>query len=155
MTGVGGTTATASPPARTGDPHPHRRLVTTGLVATLTAVAATTLVAALTRAGGVDLRISGSTESVPPSGVAVVTGFFCVVGVALAAALRRWSARPAGRFLWTALALTVVSLVPPFLAAADAATAATLVSLHLVAAAVMVPVLVRVLRPDPVASRPA
>ena len=42
--------------------------------------------------------------------------------------------------------LTVVSLVPPVLAGADAATTVTLIGLHLVAAAVMIPALARGLR---------
>jgi hypothetical protein len=42
--------------------------------------------------------------------------------------------------------LTGLSLVPPFLAGADAATVTTLLGLHLVAAAVMIPALARSLR---------
>lgn len=44
------------------------------------------------------------------------------------------------------MALTALSLVPPFLAAADTATAVTLVVLHLLAAAVVVPAVARSLR---------
>ena len=44
------------------------------------------------------------------------------------------------------MALTAVSLVPPFLAAADATTAVTLVALHLLAAAVVIPAVARTLR---------
>lgn len=118
-----------------------RRLVGVGLVATVAAMAATTAVAAVGRAAGVDLEISG--EEIPLSGFAVVTGFFSLVGVVIAVALRRWSARPAERFAWTAASLTAISLVPPFLAEADTSTSVTLVGLHLIAAAVMIPVLVR------------
>ena len=118
-------------------------LAVTGLLATFAAVVVTTLAAALDLALGADLRVSGSDESIPLSGIAVVTGFFAVVGVLLAAALQRWSARPAQRFLLIALALTAISLVPPLLAAADAATTVALVGLHLVAAAVMIPALTR------------
>lgn len=123
-----------------------RRLVGTGLLATTTAVVATAVVAALARQAGVDLRVSGSDGAIPVSGVAVVTGLFSLVGVVVAGALLRWSTRPAAGFLRTAVALTAVSLVPPVLAAADTATAGTLVLLHLVAAAVVVPALVRALR---------
>jgi hypothetical protein len=66
--------------------------------------------------------------------------------VGTAAALLRWSARPAELFVWTAVTLTGISLVPPLLAGSDAATAATLVVLHLLAAAVVVPALARSLR---------
>ena len=76
----------------------------------------------------------------------MVTGLFSVVGVVLAAALLRWSARPAERFLWTATSLTAISLVPPLISGAATATIAALIGLHLVAATVMVPTLWRSLR---------
>jgi hypothetical protein len=44
------------------------------------------------------------------------------------------------------LSLTAISLVPPVLAGADTATTITLIALHLVAASVMIPTLVRALR---------
>jgi predicted MFS family arabinose efflux permease len=76
----------------------------------------------------------------------VITGLCSGVGVVIAGALLRWSARPARRFVWIAGSLTVVSLVPPLLSGGDTATVATLVGLHLVAATVMIPVLARTLR---------
>ncbi|MEU4531367.1 DUF6069 family protein [Micromonospora ureilytica] len=106
----------------------------------------TTLAAALARAVGVDFEIPDGGETIPLSGFAVVTGFFSVVGVVIAVALLRWSARPAARFVWTAVALTALSLVPPLISGANAATSTALVGLHLVAAAVMIPVLARSLR---------
>lgn len=123
-----------------------RRLAGTGLVATLAAVVATTLAGALARAVGVDFEVSNSDEEIPLSGIAVVTGVFSVVGVVIAAAFLRWSARPAERFVWTAVSLTLVSLLPPVLLASTTGTAVALVGLHLVAAAVMVPALARSLR---------
>ena len=45
--------------------------------------------------------------------------------------------------MWTAVSLTAVSLVPPFLSGANAATTAALVGLHFVAAMVMIPALTR------------
>lgn len=126
--------------------HRLRGLVASGLMATLAAVVATTVAAAFARALGVDFTISDGDESIPVSGIAVVTGFFSIVGVVLAAALLRWSARPAERFAWTAVSLTAISLVPPFLAGANAATTSALVGLHLVAATVMIPTLARSLR---------
>ena len=131
---------------RTGSRHPLRRIAVTGLVATLTAMVATALAAALARAAGVDFDVPEGGETIPVTGVAVVTGFFSLVGTVIAAALLRWSARPADRFLWTAVTLTVVSLVPPVLSGANAATTISLVGLHLVAAAVMIPPLTRSLR---------
>lgn len=143
MTSTTDTEVVAVPaPNRTG----LRRLAGTGLLATAGAVTATTLAAALARAGGVDFEIPDGGETIPLSGFAVVTGFFSVVGIVIAAALLRWSARPAERFVLVAGSLTAISLVPALLSGADAATVTALLGLHLVAAAVMIPALVRSLR---------
>lgn len=123
-----------------------RRVAVTGFIATLAAVVITTLAAALARAAGVDFEIPEGGETIPLSGFAVMTGVFSVVGVVIAAALRSWSARPAERFVRTTVALTAVSLVPPLLSGADAATVAALIGLHLVAAAVVIPTVARSLR---------
>ncbi|KAB1107565.1 DUF6069 family protein [Micromonospora aurantiaca (nom. illeg.)] len=132
-----------------GRPHGFRRLAVTGLVATIAAMAVTTLAAALARAAGVDFEIPDGGETIPLGGFAVVTGFFSLVGVVIAAVLLRFSAHPARRFVWTAVSLTALSMVPPFIAGGDAATTVTLAGLHLVAAAVMIPALTRSLRADP------
>ncbi|MBM2616521.1 hypothetical protein JIG36_13235 [Actinoplanes sp. LDG1-06] len=121
-------------------------LALTGLASALGAAVATALAAAPAGALGVTFEIPDGGETIPVAGFAVVTAFFSVVGVVIAAALLRWSARPADRFLWTATALTALSLIPPFLAGAAPATVATLIALHLVAAAVMIPALTRALR---------
>ncbi|MFJ8204374.1 DUF6069 family protein [Micromonospora chalcea] len=127
--------------------HGFRRLAVTGVVATLVAMTATTLGAALARAAGVDFAIpDGGDEAIPLGGFTVVTGFFSLVGVVIAGVLLRFSARPASRFVWTAVALTALSLAPPFLVGAAATTSVTLVALHLLAAAVMIPSLTRCLR---------
>ncbi|MFI6266849.1 DUF6069 family protein [Micromonospora sp. NPDC051006] len=131
---------------QTSHSHRFRGLVGTGFVATLTAMAATTLAAALAQAAGVDFEVPDGGETIPLPGFAVVTGFFSVVGIVIAVALLRWSARPADRFVWTAVSLTAVSLVPPLLAGANTATASALLGLHLVPAAVMIPTLARSLR---------
>jgi hypothetical protein len=126
--------------------HRVRGLASTGFIATLAAMVATTLTAALARAAGVDFEIPDGGETIPLSGFAVVTGFFSVVGVVIAAALLRWSARPAERFVWTAVSLTAISLVPPLISGATTATITALIGLHLVAATVMIPSLSRSLR---------
>ncbi|MEU1812854.1 DUF6069 family protein [Micromonospora aurantiaca (nom. illeg.)] len=127
--------------------HGFRRLAVTGLVATIAAMVVTTLAAALARTAGVDYEIpDGGGETIPLGGFAVVTGFFSLVGVVIAAVLLRFSARPARRFVWTAVALTALSMLPPLIAGGDAATAVTLIGLHLVATAVMIPALARSLR---------
>ena len=131
---------------QTSHTHRLRRLAGTGLMATLAAMAATTLAAALARSVGVDFEVPDGGEAIPLSGFAVVTGFFSVVGIVIAAALLRWSTRPAERFVWTALSLTVISFVPPLLSGANPATTTALLGLHLIAATVMIPTLARSLR---------
>lgn len=126
--------------------HRLRRLVGAGLVATVAAMVATTLAAAIAQAAGVDFEIPQGGESIPLPGFAVVTGVFSVVGVVIAVALLRWSARPAERFVLTTVSLTAVSLAPPLLSGASTATVVALIGLHLIAAAVMVPALARSLR---------
>jgi len=141
------TGAVAGPTSgRAGHTHRRRGLAGTGFIATLVALVATTLAAALAGAVGVDFEVPDGGETIPLSGVAVVTGFFSVVGIVIAAALRRWSARPAELFVRTAVSLTAISLVPPLVSGANTATIATLLGLHLIPATVMIPTLARSLR---------
>ncbi|MDG4797728.1 DUF6069 family protein [Micromonospora sp. WMMD1082] len=141
-------TGTVADPASGQTSHTHRLrgLLVTGFIAALAATVATTLAAALARAVGVDFAIPDGGETIPLGGFAVVTGFFSVVGIVIAVALRQWSARPAERFVWTAVSLTAISMVPPLLSGATTATIAALLGLHLVPAAVMIPTLARSLR---------
>lgn len=131
---------------QTSHTHRLRGLAVTGVIAALAAMVATTLAAALARAVGVDFEVPEGGEAIPLSGFAVVTGFFSAVGIVIAAALLRWSARPAVRFVWTAVSLTAISLIPPLISGANTATTAALVGLHIVAATVMIPTLARSLR---------
>ncbi|BCJ39911.1 hypothetical protein GCM10010168_27700 [Actinoplanes ianthinogenes] len=116
-----------------------RNTIRNGLLATVAAMVATTLGAALAMAAGVDFETPDGGEAIPLAGFATMTGVFSLVGVVLAVTLRRY-------FRWTAVALTALSLVPPVLTGANAATVATLCGLHLIAAAIMIPTLVRSLR---------
>jgi len=131
---------------QTSHTHRLRGLAGVGFIATLAAMVATTLAAALSQAVGVDFEVPDGGETIPLSGIAVVTGFFSVVGVVSAAALLRWSTRPAERFVQTALTLTAISFVPPLLSGANPATTTALLGLHLVAATVMIPTLTWSLR---------
>ncbi|WP_236030507.1 DUF6069 family protein [Paractinoplanes lichenicola] len=115
------------------------------ILAVVGATAATAAGAALAGAAGIDFEVVDG-EAIPVAGFAVVTAFFCLVGVVIAAGFRRWSARPVERFGWTAVGLTGVSLIPPLLCGAAAATVAALIALHVIAAAVMIPALVRSLQ---------
>jgi Family of unknown function (DUF6069) len=131
---------------QTNHTHRLRGLAGAGFIATLAAMLATTLAAAAAQAVGVDFEVPDGGETIPLSGFAVVTGFFSVVGVVIAVALLRWSARPAERFVQTAATLTAISLVPPLLSGADTATTTALLAIHLIAATVMIPTLTRSLR---------
>ena len=135
-------------PASSGTSHSRslRRVAGTGFVATLAAMTATVLTAALAQAVGVDFEVPDGGETIPLPGFAVVTGLFSTVGVVIAVALLRWSARPARRFVQTTVTLTAISLVPPLLSGANPATTTALIGLHLVAATVMIPTLARSLR---------
>jgi len=126
-----------------------RRLAGTGLVATVAAVVTTTLAAALARAAGVGLEVPDAGEAIPLAGVAFVTGVCSVAGLVIAMALLRWSTHPDVVFVRIAVSLTVVSLVPPLLSGAEAATVATLVGLHLIAAALVIPPVSRALGRTP------
>jgi len=156
MDGMKDTNVVADPASGpTSSTHRARGLVVTGILATFAAMVATTLAAALATAIGVDFEVPDGGETIPLPGIAVVTGFFSVIGIVIAAALRRWSARPAERFVRVAVVLTAASLVAPVLSGADTATTITLVGLHLVAAAVMIPTLARSLRAGTDRGRPA
>ena len=147
MSSMNDTGVVAGPASdQTSHTHRLRALAGTGFIATLAAMMATTLAAALAQAVGVDFEIPDGGETIPLSGFAVVTGFFSVVGIVIAVALLRWSARPAERFVWTAVSLTAISLVPSLLSGANTATTTALLGLHLVPAMVMIPTLARSLR---------
>ncbi len=118
-------------------------LLVPGLVAAVVAAVATTVVAALAKAAGVDFvfpRDSG--ESIPLMGFTQVTFILSAIGLLAAFGLRRWAARPARSFLRLAVTLTALSLVPPSLVDAQVSTRLTLVALHLLAAAIVVPAIV-------------
>lgn len=123
----------------------HGRVVGTGVLASVVASAVAVAGAWLAREAGVTLEVTGG-ETIPVPAFASVTLVLSLVGVVVAAVLARWSAHPVRWWLRTTVALTALSLVPPLLAAADPATAVTLVALHLLAAAVVVPAVARALR---------
>ena len=123
--------------------HPDRHLLAHGLLATVVAVSAVVAAAAIAQGLGVTFEIPAGGEAIPLPGFGTMTGIFSVAGVALAAALRRWSAKPAARFVKVAVPLTALSLVAPLLSGGAAPTVVALVVLHLVAASVMIPALTR------------
>ena len=133
--GTATTTTTARAGARPG------AVLGTGLIAVLLAAVATTALAAAGRAGGVSLDMAG--EPIPALGFGVLTLAFGLIGVLLALALARWSRQPRRVFVTTTVLLTALSLVPDALADVAGSTRVLLMTTHVVAAAIVVPVLAR------------
>ena len=130
------TTGTATPAAGRRPVWKH------GVVAAVVASVATTALAAVASGAGVSFADS-SGESIPIAGFAQLTLVFSLVGVGIAAVMARKARRPRATFVRTALVLTVLSFVPDLTFGFDAASAATLITLHVVAAAIVVPTLAR------------
>jgi hypothetical protein len=113
-----------------------------GLVAGAAASVVTTTIAAVASAAGVSFA-DHTGASIPIGGFAQLTLIFSLIGVALAAVLARKARRPRSTFVRTTVALTVLSVVPDVTFGFDAASAATLVGLHLTAAAIVIPTIAR------------
>jgi hypothetical protein len=119
-------------------------LLVAGFAATAAASVATMTVAAIGHAAGVSLDLAG--EPIPVTGFGVLTALFSLVGVVLAAVLRRFAARPRRAFVRTTVVLTALSLVPDVVVDAAPQTRALLMLTHLVAAAIVIPAVARRLR---------
>jgi len=118
-----------------------------GVAAAVLASVATTVLAAVASAAGVSFA-DRTGASIPIAGFAELTLVFSLLGVGLAAVLARRARRPRRTFVRTAVALTALSYVPDLTFGFDAGSAATLISLHTVAASIVVPVLAsRLARP--------
>jgi hypothetical protein len=131
-------TIPGSPTAPTGRQPVWRH----GVAAAVAASVATTVLAAIASAAGVSFADSAG-ASIPIAGFAQLTLLFSLVGVGIAALMARKARRPQALFVRTAVALTALSFVPDLTFGFDPASAATLMSLHTVAAAIMVPALAR------------
>ncbi|WP_151082185.1 DUF6069 family protein [Nocardioides cynanchi] len=128
------TTATAARPG--ARPVIWKRGVAAAAIASVT----TTVLAALASAAGVSFA-DQTGVSIPIAGFAELTLAFSLLGVGLAAVLSRRARRPRRTFVRTAIALTALSFVPDLTFGFDAASAATLITLHTVAASIVVPAL--------------
>lgn len=115
----------------------NRTLWKAGVTSGLIAAAATSLTAAVARAGDVSLEIKG--ESIPVSGFAVLTCVGAILGLGLATVLRRRARRPQQTFVRSTVVLTVLSMIPDVFADTDTASRVVLAVSHLVAAAIIVP----------------
>jgi hypothetical protein len=111
----------------------------TSAVTGLQAAAVTTAAAAAVHAAGVSFEIEG--EMIPLLGVAQMTFLGAVLGGLIVAGLNRWSTAARTRFVQVAAALTALSCVPSVALPDAAGTQIALVALHLLAAAIIVPVL--------------
>jgi hypothetical protein len=121
-----------------------------GIAAAVVAAAVTTGLAYLASKAGVSFNAPAHPElpPIPPLGFAELTVVFSLIGVALAAIMARKARRPRSTFVRTALALLALSVVPDFVEIPslmipdfDTATGFTLAGLHVVAAAIVIPVL--------------
>lgn len=111
-----------------------------GVAASVAAAVATTALAAIASAAGVSFS-DRSGSAIPIAGFAQLTLVFSLLGVALAAVLARRAARPRSTFVRTTVALSVLSVVPDATFGFDVTSAGTLVALHAVAAAIVIPTL--------------
>jgi hypothetical protein len=127
--------STSSTDTRTGS------LRRTTLVVGVVAAAIAAAVAAGVHAAGVPLEVEG--EMIPLPGFAQMTFVGAVIGGLLLAVLNRRSAAPGRRFVQATVALTALSCVPSVAMPEDVATKVALVAIHLLAAAIVVPVLLR------------
>jgi len=121
-----------------------------GIAAAVAAAAVTTGLAYVASKAGVSFAVPAHPElpPIPPLGFTELTLVFSLIGVGLAAIMARTARRPRSTFVRTALALLALSVVPDFVAIPplmipdfDTATSFTLAALHLVAAAIVIPVL--------------
>lgn len=117
-----------------------------GVGAAVVAAVATTTIAMVASSAGVSFA-DRSGSSIPIAGFAQLTVVFSLIGVALAAVLARTARRPRPTFVRTTVALTVLSLVPDATFGFDPASALTLMTAHVTAAAIVIPVLARRLAP--------
>jgi len=106
------------------------------------AAAATVAVVAVARLIDVPVQTEPG-KAIPILGFAQLTLFFTAVGVLVARTIRNRSVRPHRTFVVTTSVLTALSLVPDLMLSTDTASKLTLMLTHLVAAAIVVPVLAR------------
>ena len=104
------------------------------------AAAVTTAGAAVLRAAGVPLAVHGE---IPLASFAQLTFIGAVLSGVLLAVLNRRNSAPRQRFVRISAGLTALSCILPVAFAETTASKITLVALHLVAAAIIIPVLAR------------
>jgi amino acid transporter len=118
-----------------------------GVAAAVVAAIATTTLAAIASAAGVSFKNSNSDDSIPIATFAIFTLVFALIGVGIAAVMARKARRPRTTFVRTAVVLLLLSFIPDLTFGFDAGSAATLIGLHIVAAAIVIPTLAKQLAP--------
>ncbi len=113
-----------------------------GVAAALTASVATTALATIASAAGVAFADHTGT-TIPIVAFAQLTLTFSLLGVGIASMMARKARHPRRTFLRTAIALTALSFIPDLTFGFDAASACTLIALHAVAAAIVIPTLAK------------
>ena len=131
------TATTAHAPAAAGQRQP---VWEHGGAAAVVASVATTVLATVASAAGVSFADSTG-ASIPVAAFAELTLVFSLVGVGIAAVMARTARRPRVTFVRTSVALIALSFVPDLTFGFDMGSAATLITLHSVAAAIVVPTL--------------
>ncbi|MDT7576560.1 MAG: hypothetical protein QOH17_2893, partial [Pseudonocardiales bacterium] len=133
------TSTTSTAPTR---PDPQQSVGKHGVAAAVVASVATTAGAAIASAAGVSFA-DRTGSSIPIAAFGELTLIFSLVGVCLAAMMARKARRPRTTFTRTALTLTGLSFIPDLAFGFDVASAATLIALHSVAAAIVIPTLAK------------
>jgi hypothetical protein len=125
----------------------------TGALAAGLAAVATEVYTAVIRAAGVHLaigNIGGTAKDVVkigPGACTIMVAICVAAGLVLATTLNRWAKRAARTFRVTAVALTALSFAPDILAGATATSSKlVLMGAHVIAAAIVIPVVGRQLR---------
>ena len=108
-----------------------------GIVATLVAAAVTTGAAAVASALGVSFEVKG--EAIPLLGFTELTIIFSLIGLGLAAVIARKAAHPRQTWIRISIALVLLSFVPDATFGFDLPSALTLMGLHALAAAIVIP----------------
>jgi hypothetical protein len=116
-----------------------------GVAAAAVASVATTVLAGVASAAGVSFA-DHTGASIPIAGFAELTLVFSLIGVGIAAVIARKARRPRSTFVRTAVTLTALSYVPDLTFGFSVGSAATLITLHTVAASIVVPTLAHRLR---------
>jgi hypothetical protein len=136
MTSITATTFSTTTSTR---PAVWRPTVVAGLAA---AVVSSGLAAAL-HAAGVSFEIDG--EAIPTAGFANMVLMCVAAGYALALGVRRFASNPRRTFVRVTVALTALSVVPDLTFPMSVDTRVSLATLHIVAAAIVIPAMARAL----------